>query len=56
MTGGRAVTLATGARYCFREDASGGEAGMVPLACKALRNEGISRPVPEIGGESTGNQ
>lgn len=56
LIGGRAVTLATGARYCFREDTSGGEAGVVPRACKDLRSEGTSRPVPEIGCESTGSQ
>jgi hypothetical protein len=49
------VAFGTGARYCLSDDVSGGEAGVIPPACKDLR-EGMFKPVPEIGGESTSNQ
>lgn len=47
-TGGRAVTFPKEARYCFKVVPSGGDAEIFPV-CKTLRNEGMCRPVPEIG-------
>lgn len=51
--GGRAVAFAIGARYCFKDGPSGGEAGLAPVASDVFCNEGITKPVPEIGTEAT---